>query len=421
MGRARRYVTGPSSSLAIMLNTTAQQKVEPFRSTAQSLSLAEQMKAAAPQIASRADRCEAERQVPAENVAILREIGFCSAFIPKCYGGGEAEPAEVYRAGRVLAAACPSTGWAMQLLTSHSHLVASFDRRAQDEVWGATPGALVCSAVAPTGLFQRTQDGVRVSGRFRFSSGCDHADWTAVGGMLANETTGNVEPHLALVPKRDYRIDDTWMTMGLKGTGSKDLLIEDVLVPEHRLEALSALASGTSRGVGSQGGALYKIPFMAMFGASFAVAAIGMADGMLRAYTERLSRRSNALTGAKMSQGAPAYMRLAQSTQEVNAAGLVLEADWEDYAAHGRGDKSLGPDTIVFWRANQAFAIKMLVGAVDRLFEASGGGAGFSDQLAQRYWRDIHMAGGHLFADYDAASQVLGRHLLGLPPDPSIM
>jgi alkylation response protein AidB-like acyl-CoA dehydrogenase len=242
-----------------------------------------------------------------------------------------------------------------------------------------------------------------------------------VGGLMENVATGAVEPHLALVPRSDFRIEDTWFTVGLKGSGSKDLCVEGVLVPDYRVEALSALGAGVSRGVGSHEGMIFRIPFMATFGASFAVAALGMADGMLAAYTERLKRRHNAVTGAKTSDGAPSYMRLAQSSQEVHAASLILAADWADYEAHGRGEKTISQDTLVHWRANQAFAIRLLRDAVNRLYEASGGGAGFLDQPIQRYWRDINMASGHVFADYDAASQVLGRHLLGLAPDPSLL
>jgi alkylation response protein AidB-like acyl-CoA dehydrogenase len=383
--------------------------------------LVERMRKVVPAIAERAAACEEARKVPDANVALMHEIGFTTAFVPKAYGGAEEAPAEVYAAGRLLAQACPSTGWAMQLLTSHGHMVAAFDRRAQDDVWAIGPEALVCSAVAPVGKFERTSAGLHVSGRFRFSSGCDHAQWAMVGGLMENVATGAVEPHLALVPRSDFRIEDTWFTVGLKGSGSKDLCVEGVLVPDYRVEALSALGAGVSRGVGSHEGMIFRIPFMATFGASFAVAALGMADGMLAAYTDRLKRRSNAITGAKASEGAPSYMRLAQSSHEIHAASLILAADWADYAAHGRGEKTISQDTLVHWRANQAFAIKLLRDAVNRLYEASGGGAGFLDQPTQRYWRDINMASGHVFADYDAASQVLGRHLLGLAPDPSLL
>ncbi len=208
---------------------------------------------------------------------------------------------------------------------------------------------------------------------------------------------------------------------GLRGTGSKDLEINDVFVPDHRVESLMALATGQSRGVGVNDAALYRIPFMAVFGAGFATVAVGIADGMLGAYRDYLSKRVRVFTGAKVHGSMPACMRLAESTHEVHAAGLILEHDWADFVAHGEAGRAPDEDTQVRWRTNQAFAVKLAVRAVDRLYEASGGAAAHNTQPAQRYWRDIHTAAAHAYTDYDVAAQILGRHLTGLPRDPTLL
>lgn len=371
-------------------------------------------------IAGRAAACEELRMVPPENVALLKETGYTRGLVPRRYGGSEENLAAFNRASRRLAAACPSTGWVMHLLSAHAHVVAAFDRRVQDEVWGSGPDTFVCSSVAPVGRFQRVDGGYRVSGRYRFSSGCDHARWTLVGGLCPNESGGQ-DHLLAILPQGDYSIIDTWHVAGLRGTGSKDLEITDRFVPEYRVESLMDLAMGKSRGVGTHDGALYRIPFMAVFGAGFATVALGIADGMLGAYRDYLEKRVRVFTGAKVAGSMPACMRLAESTHEVHAAALILEHDWADFVAHGEAGRAPDEDTQVRWRTNQAFAVKLAVRAVDRLYEASGGAATHHSHPAQRYWRDIHTAAAHAYTDYDVAAQILGRHLAGLPRDPTLL
>lgn len=383
--------------------------------------MTERMRGILPEIASRAEKCEEMRMVPPENVAALRSIGYLRGMVPRAYGGGEADPVDLYRAARLLASACPSTAWAMQLLMGHSHVVAAFSKKAQDDVWGQTPDALACSSVAAMGKFERVPGGVRLSGKYQFSSGCDHAEWSVLGGHLANATTGEPEHCLAIVPKSDYQIVDTWFAMGLKGSGSKDIVVDNAFVPEHRVEQIGALFMGKSAGVGVHPGNLYRIPFSAIFGASFSVVTLGAADGLAQAYKDRLSGRTSAITGQKAIEAMPSYMRLAEATHELYAATLILEKDWHEFVAFAAGELELTPDRMAGWRSNQAFAVKLAVRAADRLYEASGGSAGYLKSPAQRFWRDVHMAASHYYVDYDLAARILGRHLMGLPPDRTLI
>jgi alkylation response protein AidB-like acyl-CoA dehydrogenase len=383
--------------------------------------MTERMRGILPRIASRVGECEEIRMVPAANVEDLRGIGYLRAMVPRAYGGGEEDPVDLYRAARLLASVCPSTAWATQLLMGHSHVLAAFSKQAQDDIWGRSSESVACSSVAAMGKFERTPKGIRVSGRYQFSSGCDHADWAILGGFLTNQDTGEPEHCLALLPKSDYQIIDTWFTSGLKGSGSKDILVEDALVPEHRVESMGALFMGKSAGVGVHPGALYKIPFSAIFGASFSVVALGAADGMVQSYKDRLQGRISAITGQKALDAMPSYMRLAESAHELQAATLLLEKDWKEFVEFANGELELTPDVMANWRTNQAFAVKLAVRATDRLFEASGGTAGYLKSPAQRFWRDVHMAAGHYYVDYDLAARILGRHLMGLPPDRSLI
>ncbi len=384
-------------------------------------SMTERIRGIIPEIASRADRCEELRMVPPENVAALRSVGYLRGMVPRAYGGGEEDPVDLYRAARLLASACPSTAWATQLLMGHSHVVAGFSKEAQDEIWGSNPEAVVCSSVAAMGKFERASGGIRVSGKYQFSSGCDYAEWAILGGHLENAITGEPEHCLAILHKSDYQIVDTWFAMGLKGSGSKDIVVENAVVPDHRVESMGALFTGKSAGVGVHPGMLYRIPFSAIFGASFSVVALGAADGLVEAYTDRLRSRTSAITGQKAIDAMPSYMRLAESAHELYAATLMLEKDWNEFVAFGSGKLELTPNTMAGWRTNQAFAVKLALRAADRLYEASGGSAGYLKSPVQRYWRDVHMAASHYYVDYDLAARILGRHLMDLPPDRSLI
>jgi len=383
-------------------------------------SLLDRVDAVLPSIAERAADTELLRMLPLENVELLKETGYTRAMVPQRFGGAEEHFVEFSQCSRRIACACPSTGWVMHLLSQHAHAVASFDEKVQEEIWGRDPNTFVCSSVAPIGTFTRTGDGYRLSGRFRFSSGCDHAQWTMVGGYCKNDN-GENEHLLAILPANDYKIIDTWYAAGLKGTGSKDLEIENVLVPEYRVESFFALATGQSRGVGINSSDLFRIPFMAVFGAGFSTVVLGIADGMLQVYTDNLKQRARAYTGALMLQSMPAYMRLAESSHELHAATLILENDWADFVSHSERGEVPNMNTQVEWRTNQAYAVKLAVQGVDRLYEASGGSAAMQNQAAQRYWRDIHVASAHAYTDYDVAAQILGRHLAGLPADPDLL
>lgn len=359
--------------------------------------------------------------VPIENIAALRAAGFLDAFKPKRFGGLEVSPLEVHQAGRELAAACSSTAWAGMLLTAHAHAIAYYDARLQEEVWGDGSGALVASSVAPLGKVEKVDGGYRLSGRYAWSSGCDHAQWAMLGFFIVDPATGTRQHALAVLPRSDYEIIDTWFSSALRGTGSKDLEVTNVFVPDYRVETMHALNFRGARGFGQHPGPLYRLPFQPIFGAGFSTVALGIATAALEHYKTRLSGRLRAYTGAKVAESAPAYMKLAESYHEVHAASLILEREVRSIVDAAQSDEPPSLDTMVAWRTHQAFATKLSVSAVDRVFGASGGGAILLSSDLQRCFRDVHAAAAHAYSDYDVASQILGRHLLGLSMDGQLL
>ncbi len=374
-----------------------------------------------PELEARAQACEDARQVLDENVAALRAVGYLDAFKPRAYGGLEVLPSQLYPVTVAIAGACPSTAWAMQLLIAHSHAVAYYDKKLQDEIWGADPTAMVSSSVAPFGKTTPAQGGIRLSGNYSWSSGCDHASWAMVGFLQDNTETGEKEHALAILPRSDYEIVDTWFAGAMKGTGSKDLVVKDVFVPDYRIETFAALNFGTARGVGLHDGALFRLPFQPIFGGGFSAVALGIAKAALEKYRIRLSDRHRAYTGAKVSESAPSYMKLAEAHHIVMAAQALLEKEWLNFDIYATNGMVPDMDVFIGWRTTQAFATKLSVQAVNLVFGASGGGAIYSNSPLQRLFRDAQATAAHAYSDYDVVAQILGRHLIGMPMDAKLL
>lgn len=382
--------------------------------------LAERVRALLPAIAANAGKAETDRRVPEENIALLKEAGFTRALQPLVYGGLELSPEQYCPLIVDIAGACASTAWVAGLLAQHAHGLALMSKEAQDEVW-ADPQALLSSSVAPINEGKPVEGGVRLSGRFGWSSGCDHAQWACLGFRMASpETGGMMLPFYAIVPRAEYEIVDDWHVAGLSGTGSKTLELKDVFVPAHRIDSVIAMNMGASKGYGLHDGGIYRAAFVPYFSFGFSAVAVGVARRFLSVYRDKAAARVRAYTGAKVAESAPAYMRLAQASHMVRAAYATLAQDWKEIASRSRSGELPAPSELAMWRTNQAYATRTAIEAVNLLFAASGGSAWFRHNEMQRLWRDANMAGAHAYSDYDVASQRLGRDLLGLDPDMAI-
>lgn len=383
--------------------------------------LLEDLKSILPTIAANALRAEQARKVPDENIALLKSIGMHRAFQPQAFGGMEISLPQFADCIALLAGACASTAWAMSLLCTHSHQLALFSAKLQQEVWGDDPNATASSSIAPFGRTEETEGGVLFSGEMGWSSGCDHAEWAIVGFRRKNPE-GTQDYCFAVLPRSDYQIRDDWFAAGMKGSGTKTLIIDNVLVPEHRIQKAQDMMQGKSAGFGLYPHSkIFYSPYRPYFASGFSTVSLGVAERMLEVFREKTRTRVRAYTGAAVGAATPALMRLAESTHQVAAARAFLEKTWQEHAEHSEQQRYPSRETLAFWRTNQAYATKMCIQAVDRLFEAAGGNAWFEHNEMQRLFRDSHMTGAHAYTDYDVCAQILGRELMGLEPDPSMI
>ena len=383
--------------------------------------LLEKMQAILPTIAANAAQAEIDRTPPEENIRLLREVGFFRAFQPKAYGGSEISLPEFTDCVAALAGACGGTAWGASLLATHSHQMAMFSKQAQEEFWGDNPDATASSSIAPFGQTEETEGGVIFNGNMRWSSGSDHADW-AILGFNRTDVSGNKVYCFGVVPRHEYTIIDDWYAAGMRSSGTKTLVLKDVFIPEHRIETAKGMMEGRSAGFDLYPDSdIFYTPYRPYFACGFAAISLGIAERMLEVYKEKTKNRVRAYTGAKVGAATPALMRVAESTHQVAAARAFLEKTWQDHKEHGERKEYPSAETLAYWRTNQAYAVKMCIAAVDRLFEAMGGMSWFNDNEGQRLFRDSHMTAAHAYTDYDVCAQILGRQLMGLEPDPTMV
>ena len=268
-----------------------------------------------PTFRDRADEAERLRVVPEASIKELEEAGFFRLLQPQRFDGLEADPVTFYTAVRDIASACGSTGWVSSVVGVHPWQVALFADEAQQAVWGEDTNTRLSSSYAPTGKATVTEGGYTLSGKWSFSSGCDHCTWVLLGGLVFNEDGNVVDFKTFMVPRKDYTINDVWHMIGLSGTGSNDIVVEDVFVPEEF--TLSMGETGQCKGPGQEQNTsdLYKLPFHSIFTGTITTPIIGMAMGAYDEHVEMQQKRTRAAyLGEKASLDPFAAVRIAKAS-----------------------------------------------------------------------------------------------------------
>jgi 3-hydroxy-9,10-secoandrosta-1,3,5(10)-triene-9,17-dione monooxygenase len=373
-----------------------------------------------PVLRERAQETEDARVVPAESVKTLTETGFFRLLQPTAYGGYEADPITFLTAVRLIASACGSTGWVASVLGVHPWQLALFPAVAQEEVWGADPATRMSSSYAPTGKAVTVDGGHRLTGRWSFSSGCDHATWVLLGGIVLDGEGKPVDFRTFLLPASDYTIDDVWDTVGLRGTGSNDIVVDDAFVPEHRSLSFTDVTRCACPGHKVNQAPLYKLPYGSLFSYAITTPIIGMATGAYDAHVAYQRERVRAAyVGQKAAEDPHSQVRVARAAAELDAAWLALERNMADLMAHARAGEKLPLPLRLRVRRDQVLGTGRAIEAVDLLFENSGGRALKTGTPIQRFWRDAHAGRVHAINDPERALSSFGRGEFGLevPPD----
>ena len=374
-----------------------------------------------PTFRERADETERLRVVPEASIKELEETGFFRLLQPRRFDGYEADPVTFYTAVRDIASACGSTGWVSSVVGVHPWQVALFSDEAQQAVWGSDTATRLSSSYAPTGKATRTEGGYRLSGRWSFSSGCDHCSWVLLGALVFQEDGQVVDFKTFMVPRESYVIHDVWHTVGLRGTGSNDIVVDAVFVPEGF--TLSMGDTGRCFGPGQEHNTsdLYKLPFHSVFTSTITTPIIGMARGAYAEHVEMQTKRVRAsYIGEKASLDPFAAVRVARASSDIDAAWALLMGNLREQMALVAAGEKIPLELRLRVRRDQVLGTQRCIDAIDVLFESSGGRALAEGSYLQRAWRDAHAGRVHAANDPERALQMYGAHEFGHQVDPGM-
>ena len=369
-------------------------------------------------LAERAEEAERLRRLPAATVTEFKRTELFRLLLPARFGGAQASFPELLQPVRLMAHGCASSAWTLGFYALHNWMLSLFDPRAQEEVFASGP-VLAPAPLAPTGRGVRAEGGVRLTGRWSWATGAMDADWVIVGALI--ERPDRIDPALVVVPADQVEVADTWHTVGMRGTGSHDVIITDAFVAEHRVVAIADIYAGTAPGARAHNVPTYRWPMVPALALTASMPVLGAAERVTELFAERLGSRVLAYSGVAQKDQPAAQIRLGDARVRLRALrALVTEtaAGIEQIVANGeRVNRAVRADA----RLAAAHTVHESRAIIADLMEASGASAQFLSNPLQRAKRDVDIAAGHVVFDYDLSRELAGALAIGAKISPIAM
>lgn len=370
--------------------------------------LFESVEALLPRFKERAEETRQLRKVPQASIDELQETGFFLALQPRQFGGYEMSPQGFFNTAIKISEACMSTAWASGIIAVHAFQLALMDERAQKDVWSDNIHTRVSSSYAPMGKIEVVEDGFKLSGRWGWSSGSDHCTWVLLGAIVPNDGYRTF-----LVPMPDYRIEDTWQAMGLQGTGSNDIVVEDAFVPAYRTHRQIDGFQLTNPGYAVSDAPLYRIPWAQIFARTVCSPAIGATRAAVELFKQgALGKASNDPT--KLAQDTATQMLVANAITEIDEIEAILYRNFDRMTDAVNAGQEIPLQDRVLYRYQASLVIEKCIAAIDSLFNSAGGRSVFLGSEIQQRFLDIHTARAHVANNPTPFARNLGAMQLGM-------
>lgn len=373
-----------------------------------------QAHALAPVLAKRAAAATQTSKIPDETIADFKQAGFFRVLQPKRYGGYEMDPEVFYEIQMALAAGCMSSAWVYGVVAVHNWQLALFDARAQEDVWGKDDSVLTASTYMPVGKVTPVEGGFRFSGHWGFSSGSEHCDWVLLGGLVPPKE-GETAPEYRtfLLPRADYNIVPNWDVLGLRGTGSHDIVVDDVFVPDYRTHKSKDGFMCDSPGNAVNAAPLYRLPFAQIFVRAVSTASLGALQGAIQLFRQYASTRVSINTGARTTEDTGAQLACAEAQTAFDEMKLVLLRNFSAMSDATRSGTALPIETRVQYRYHSAAVAERCAAHVSRLLRYCGGRGIYNSNPLVRLFLDLHAARAHVANNLDPYARNYGGMLLG--------
>jgi 3-hydroxy-9,10-secoandrosta-1,3,5(10)-triene-9,17-dione monooxygenase len=367
-----------------------------------------------PALRSRAAAAEAARAMSAETIADLHASGLIRTLQPKRWGGMEFDYVAYVDFPLELARGDASVGWNLANLQVHHWMLALYDERAQEEVWGADPEALIASGIAfPQGQGRKADGGFVIGGKWNFSSCVNIADWNMLA-VTVKDGDKVVDHRMCLLHKSQYQVIDDWKVLGMRSTGSMTATAKDVFVPEYKALCMYDTRGGDKfPGARSNANPAYQVSASPLLGHGIGACAVGNAQAALDLTIEAVKQRSTNYTGAKMRDFQAVQLRIGAAASKIDAARLILRNDCIE--AQELAARKLVPDTLkkLAMKRNLAFAVNLCTEAVDLLHAMAGANGIYETYPLERIFRDAHSLAGHISFSFDTQASTWGLAALG--------
>lgn len=372
-----------------------------------------------PILAERADQTEQNRAVLDETLADFHAAGLFRILQPPHLGGFGLDVTTHLKVAAELARGCASSAWIQTLRGFQNMLVGFYDPKAQDEVLAASEPLSTVLVIGPSVTADNAEGGYSLSGRWPYVSGVDDCNWLLLSVHDPEaKKKGRTRVLTCLVPRKSVTIIDDWFVLGLRGTGSKSVTLDNEFVPDHRVLCLAeTIGRGTPGQVVNPGPLFRGIPASTLFTMTITAPALGLAECALEAFEERLSRRQNPRMLSKQSEWTTSQIRVGQSVARLETAKEKFFSNVETYAAQIENGENITVEQRVHYRMNMVEVVRICADIVHELFQDAGTGALFDGTTLQRVFRDMYTLRSHFALRPESAAENAGRAHLGLDVD----
>jgi alkylation response protein AidB-like acyl-CoA dehydrogenase len=352
-----------------------------------------------PVLREQAAEIDRERRIPLETFRLVQEAGMFHILKPKEYGGFELTEHDHAKVVMTLAQGCASTAWVASILSSDNVAIVAYPQETQDEIWGENTYATLAgnTNLNPKAKAERVSGGYRLTGSWGFCSGSDFSEWLIFNAPAGERADG----HMFLVPREDTVTIDNWFPTGLRGTGSRTIAVEDVFVPDHRVQATRDTVDKIKerRFLHPTFDAMYA-PWPSPGKFPFASVGVGAALGAVDHFAETVgasTRVAGALGGTvQLADQEYVATEFAEASGEAEMAQLMVEAGSARASELARQRQTPTEQQLGRGLRDNALVTRVALRSVSRIFSLVGAKAGFPDHPVSRAKRDVEMVSHHV-------------------------
>ncbi|WP_433623580.1 acyl-CoA dehydrogenase family protein [Nocardia sp. CA-120079] len=369
----------------------------------------------APLIRRNAAASDSDRRVPEETIDALKEAGAFRIVVPRRFGGLETSLRSLLDVTSAIAEADGGAAWVVTLSNTNGWLCALHPGRSLDEVYANGPDAIVTGVLAPSGKVRKVSGGYRVSGRWPYSSASLHADWSTDGALLVDDDDQVLDQVAVLVPRADFRVEDTWYVAGMRGSGSNTVVVEDAFVPEHRVVSLGPYMAGEYI-ADHPDAPLYRGAMTPFMNTSIMGAQLGLGRAALNLVRTKAAEKALAYTTITRQADSVAFqMLVAEAAMKIETAHLHAYRAADDVQAYA--EAGVFPDLMARarMRGDTAITLRSINEALNILLNAHGAAAFAEVNAMQRIWRDSNVGARHAVTLPHVSMETYGKALLGIP------